>query len=135
MNPTKFDPRRPLFVAQPFAAFGKSWTAETPFPWEDFGMDYQDGVIHQLFANRNLQHRADLEGSLVNEAKKAVGDGLEDMPLDALHNLVEKINRLIKPKCINDKQYSQRKCPSSRIKDKQIGLIRRWRSTYGYMED
>lgn len=134
MSRLRFDPRRPLFVAQPFQAFNKVWAVESPFPWEDMGLDYQDNTIHQLYATYFLTHRPDLESEFVEEASKAVGDGLEAMPIDALHTLVNTINRSVREKCKTDKEFSIKKCTMSRIKDKQIGLIRRWRMTYGNLE-
>lgn len=135
MTRLRFDPRRPLFVAsQPLVSAGKVWAVEANFPWEDMGLDYQEPIIHQLFESNLLHHRPDLEESYIEEAEKAVGDGLEEMPIDALHLLVQKINKTVRLKCRTDKEYGQRKCPISRIKDKQIGLIRRWRLTYGHLE-
>jgi hypothetical protein len=124
-----------LFVTQPFTAFGKPWAVEAPFPWEDLGLEYQDNVIHQLYESNFLVHRPDLEGQFIEEAKRVVGDGLEEMPLDAIHLIVEKINKSVRLKSRNEKEYAMKKCPFSRIKDKQIGLLRRWRLTYGHMED
>jgi hypothetical protein len=131
----RFDPRRPLFVAtQPLQAFGKVWPVESPFPWEDMGMGYQEDTIHHLYASNMLQHRPDLEGSLAEHTRKAIGDGLESYTIDALHQLVDKINKDVRLLCKTQKEFSLKKCPSSRIKDRQIGLIRRWRSTYGDLE-
>ena len=135
MTRLRFDPRRPLFVTQSFTAFGKTWAVEAPFPWEDLGLDYQEPTIHQLFASNYLIHRPDLENSFAEESTKVVGDGLEEMPQDAINLLVEKINRMVRQKCKTDKEFSLKKCPSSKIKDKQIGLLRRWRMTYGHMEN
>lgn len=130
-----FDPRRPLFVSsQPLQAFGKVWAVESHFPWEDMGMDYQDNTIHQMYASNLVQHRPDLEGMFIQTAEKAVGDGLETMPLAALHMLVDKINKDIKPKCKNAKEFHQRRVPHSKIQWRQVDLIRRWRKTYGHME-
>lgn len=135
MSRLRFDPRRPLFVIQPFQAFNKVWAVESNFPWEDMGMDYQEDTIHQLYNNNFLVHRPDLEGAFIEEAEKAVGDGLEAMTIEALHTLVQTINKSVRVKCKTDKEYSLKKCPMSRIKDKQTGLIRRWRMTYGKLEN
>jgi hypothetical protein len=131
----RFDPRRPIFATgQSFQAFGKVWAADSPFPWEDMGMDYQEPVIHQLYESGFLAHRPDLEDFFMEESRKAVGDGLESFNLDELHNLVKRINKDIMGKCKNPNDYRLKRCPSSKIKDKQIGLIRRWRNTYGHLE-
>lgn len=129
-----FDPRRPLFVTQPLQAFGKIWASESHFPWEEMGMDYQDNTIHQMYASNLLQHRPDLEGLFIDITDKATGDGLDEMPLEALHMLREKLNKLVKLKCKTEKEAHQRKVPFSRIQWKQVDLIRRWRKTYGFIE-
>ena len=134
MSRLRFDPRRPLFVAQPLQAFGKVWEVESHFPWEEQGMDYQAPDIHMLYNNNFLQHRPDLESYFVEEAKKAVGDGLEQYTIEALHNLVDTINKKIKPKCKTAKEFHQRKVPHSKIQWRQVDLIRRWRKTYGHLE-
>lgn len=135
MSRLRFDPRRPLFVStQPLQAFGKVWAVESPFPWEDMGMDYQEDTIHRLYGSGLLSHRPDLESSFIEIAKKANGDGLESYTIEALHQLVFKLNKDVKAKCKTAKEFSLKKCPTSRIKDKQIGYIRRWRSTYGNLE-
>ena len=133
MSRLRFDPRRPLFVAsQPLSAYGRLWPVEAPFPWEDLGMDYQEATIHQLYANNALQHRPDLEGSF--KEIKVIGDGLDQLPIDALHHLRDTINKQVKAKCKTAKEYSIKMCAFSRIKDKQIAKIRNWRSAYGDME-
>ena len=135
MTRLHFDPRRPLFVTQSFQAFNRVWAVESNFPWEDMGMSYQEDTIHQLYNYNFLNHRPDLETLFVDESRKAVGDGLEELPLDGLHMLVQTINKQVRDKCKTDKEFSLKKCPMSRIKDKQIGLIRRWRMTYGNLEN
>ena len=135
MTRLRFDPRRPLFVSQQFTAFGKTWAVDAPFAWEDLGLEYQDDTVHQLYNNYFLNHREDLESIFVEDAKRVVGDGLEEMPLDAIHLIVEKINKSVRLQCRTDKEYSIKKCPFSKIKDKQIGLLRRWRMTYGSLEN
>lgn len=134
MSRLRFDPRRPLFVSQPFSAFNRVWAVESNFPWEEMGMDYQGDTIHQLYSGGMLQHRPDLESVFIEEAVKAVGDGLEQYTIEALHNLVGTINNKIKPKCKSAKEFHQRKVPHSRIQWRQVDLIRRWRKTYGHLE-
>lgn len=135
MSRLHFDPRRPLFVSnQPLQAFGKVWAVGSPFPWEDMGMDYQENTIHHLYNSGSLSHRPDLESEFMEIAKKANGDGLESYTIEALHQLRIKLNKDVKAKCKTAKEFSLKQVAFSRIKDKQIGLIRRWRSTYGNLE-
>lgn len=98
------------------------------------GMSYQEDTIHMLYGSGRLSHRPDLEGIFREEAKKANGDGLESMTIEALHQLRIKLNKDVKAKCKTAKELSQKQVPISRIKDKQIGFIRRWRATYGNLE-
>jgi hypothetical protein len=130
-----FDSRRPLFVAQPFNAYGKNWTVDDHYPWELMGVDFQDPKLHMLYNNNFLQHRPDLEGSMLDVVEKTIGDGLESMTIEALHNLVDSINRQVKAKVSTARDYDKKKCATSVIKGKQIGKIRSWRAAYGRMEN
>jgi hypothetical protein len=130
----RFDPRRPLFVSQEFKLSNKTWTLETHFPWETFGWDYQGNEIHFYYDNYYLNHRPDLETSMMDVVNKTIGDGLEAMTIEALHDLRNTINRQVKAKAANPREYQKKACAFSRIKDKQIGKIRSWRSAYGHME-
>jgi hypothetical protein len=130
-----FDSRRPLFVAQPFQAYGKNWTVDDHFPWELIGIDFQDRSLHMLYDNNFLQHRPDLESSMLDIVKKTIGDGLESLTIEALHNLRDSINKQVKAKVSTARDYEKKKCAFSSIKDKQIGKIRSWRAAYGHMEN
>lgn len=134
MSRLRFDPRRPLFVSQPFQLSNKIWTVDSHFPWETLGMNYQGNEIHFYYDNYYLNHRPDLEGSMLDIVDKTVGDGLESMTIEALHDLRNIINRQVKLKAANPREYQKKHCAFSRIKDKQIGKIRSWRAAYGHME-
>jgi len=131
----RFDPRRPLFVAQPLQAFGKVWEVGLHFPWEEQGMDYQEGTIHQLYSTGMLQHRPDLESSMIDIIEQTIGDGLESLTLEALHNLRDSINKRVKARVTTQRDYDKKHVAFSRIKDKQIAKIRSWRAAYGHMEN
>lgn len=134
MTRLRFDPRRPLFIALPFTSDGKNWQVGEHYPWEEMQLEYQDDTVHNLFGCGFVHHNPELEGSFLEEAEIAVGDGLEQMPLDALHKLVDNINKKVKDKCKTEKEYTYRKCKKSTIKDRQIAHIRTWRRAYGHME-
>lgn len=127
-----FNPSRPVFVKQDgLQAAGAVWKQGDRFKWEHFGTPHD--IIQQMFFNDQLYHNEEFEEEAVT--KIAIGDGLEELNVDQLHILVEKINAKVKDKVKTPKEFSLKKCPTSKIKEKQIGLIRRWRSTYGEMEN
>ena len=127
-----FNPSRPVFIKQDgIQAAGKVWKKGERFNWEFFGTPHD--VIQQLFFNDMLHHNEDLEEQSVSRI--AVGDGLEEYSIDQLHLLVDNINGKVKAKTKNSKEFLQKKCSHSKIKDKQIGLIRRWRISYGELEN
>ena len=134
MSRLRFDPRRPLFVSQPFQVSNKIWTVDSHFPWEMLGMDYQGSEIHFYYDNYYLNHRPDLESSMLDVVNKTIGDGLESMTIEALHDLRNIINKQVKAKAANPREYQKKHCAFSAIKDKQIGKIRSWRAAYGHME-
>lgn len=126
-----FNPSRPVFVKRDgLQAAGKVWKQGERFNWEFFGTPHD--IIQQLFFNDDLYHNEEFEEEVVKRI--AIGDGLEDLNIDQLQILVENINGKVKAKTTTNKEFLQKKCATSKVKDKQIGLIRRWRSTYGEME-
>lgn len=123
-NPMQLD--RPLFVKVPFDGHSKSWKKGQHFPWQEMSMDVD--VVHRLFLEGFIHHNAELE------AGAKVGDGLEMLDIDSLHAIVKDINEAVKKHTRNKTEYEKKKCATSKIVDKQRGLIRRWRNLYGEME-
>jgi hypothetical protein len=80
-----------------------------------------------------LHHNEALEE--VAAKKVSIGDGLEEYSVDQLHLLVANIHGKVKAKTKNSTEFMQKKCATSKIKDKQVGLIRRWRISYGDLEN
>ena len=78
---------------------------------------------------------SDEELEEVAAKKVSIGDGLEEYSVDQLHLLVANINGKVKAKTKNSTEFMQKKCATSKIKDKQVGLIRRWRISYGDLEN
>ena len=127
-----FNPSRPVYVKQnDIQMAGKFWKKGERFNWDFFGTPYE--TIQQMFFNDQLHHNEELEEVAVTRI--AIGDGLAELSLDQLHALVENINGKVKAKTKDTKEFIQKKCSVSRIKDKQIGLIRRWRTSYGELEN
>jgi len=127
-----FNPSRPVFVKQnDIQMAGKVWKKGDRFQWEFFGTPHD--VLQQLFFNDMLHHNEELEEIAVT--KISVGDGLEQYSVDQLHLLVDNINGKVKAKTKDNREFLQKKCTTSKIKDKQIGLIRRWRISYGELEN
>lgn len=127
-----FNPSRPVYVKQnDLQLAGKFWKKGERFNWDFFGTPYE--VVQQLFFNDMLHHNEGLEEVAVTRI--AIGDGLAELSLEQLQALVENINGKVKAKTKDSKEFLQKKCSVSRIKDKQIGLIRRWRTSYGELEN
>lgn len=127
-----FNPSRPAYVKQDgIQLAGKVWKKGERFNWEFFGISQE--IIQQLFFNDMLQHNEELEE--VAAKKVSIGDGLEEYSVDQLHLLVANINGKVKAKTKNSTEFMQKKCATSKIKDKQVGLIRRWRMSYGDLEN
>ncbi len=133
MNPTVdrlFNPSRPLFVKVPFQSGGKFWERGERYNWEFFHAPVD--MVRILFQQDFVGHNPYLEEEVAK--KVTIGDGLEELTIDQLHVLVNNINAKVKAKTENSGEFLTKKCATSKVKDKQIGLIRRWRLTYGELE-
>ena len=122
--PFQFD--RPVFVKTPIQARGRIWEVDSIFKWKEMQLD-----AHRIVTMYNqgfLYHDDELEASVDNTR---IGDGLDELDLESLHNLVKNINIKVKEKARNEKEYQQKKCKVSAIKARQVGIIRNWRHTYG----
>ena len=127
-----FNPSRPVYVKiNNLQMAGKFWKKGERFNWNFFGISYE--TIQQMFFNDMLNHNEELEEVAVTRI--AIGDGLAELSLDQLHALVDNLNGKVKAKTKDSKEFLQKKCSISKIKDKQIGLIRRWRMSYGELEN
>lgn len=127
-----FNPSRPVFVkVNNLQSGGRFWKQGDRFNWEFSGASQE--TVQQMFFSDLLHHNEELEDEVVKRI--SIGDGLEDFNIDQLHILVDNINGKVKAKAKTNKEFLLKKCVTSRIKDKQIGLIRRWRSNYGEMEN
>lgn len=129
-NNAFFQQNRPLFVKYALQAAGSFWKVGERFNWEFLQIPIDK--VHNLFLQGFVHHNPELEEEVVK--KITIGDGLEEYNVDQLHVLVGNINARVKGKTKDTSEFLAKKCPTSKIKDKQIGLIRRWRMSYGELE-
>lgn len=127
---TFFNPSRPLFVKVPFQSGGKFWERGERYNWEFFHAPVE--MVKILFQQDFVGHNPELEEEVAK--KIVIGDGLEELTIEQLHVLVNNINAKVKAKTENNAEFISKRCLTSKVKDKQIGLIRRWRLSYGELE-
>jgi len=126
-----FQQNRPLFVkVNDFQSAGKFWKLGERYNWEFLQIPL-DKVLWS-FTQGFTHHNEGLEEEVMK--KVTIGDGLEELDIDQLHVLVSNLNAKVKDKTKDTSEFLAKKCATSKLKDKQIGLIRRWRMTYGDME-
>jgi len=124
---TPFYRDTPVFVKIPFNANGRRWVRGVEFPWLTLGI--KEVRVATLYNQNKLMHNEALEANLPD-----VGDGLDQMNMEELSNLVSAINEKVKLATKTKTEFGKKKCKISRVHAKQIGLIRRWRSNFGTIE-
>lgn len=125
MTPFQYD--RPVFVKIAFDSKGRKWNLQEHYPWKELSVDTRKAEV--LYNNGFLYHNSELED------KAKVGDGLDSLDKESLAVLVKSINDKVKAKTSTEAEFTRKKCKSSKILDKQRGLIRSWRRTYGQLEN
>jgi hypothetical protein len=125
MMPFQYD--RPVFVKVPFTGSKREWKRQEHFPWRELSID--KNAVEALYNNDYLYHNGELED------KAKVGDGLEALDVEALTSVVNSINEKVKAKTTSQAEFDRKKCKKSKIVEKQRGLIRSWRRTYGQLEN
>ncbi len=118
---------RPVFVKVPFTGGNREWKRQEHFPWKELSVD--KNAVEALYNNDYLYHNGELED------KAKVGDGLEALDVEALTSVVNSINEKVKAKTTSQAEFDRKKCKKSKIVEKQRGLIRSWRRTYGQLEN
>lgn len=118
---------RPVFVKVPFTGGNREWKRQEHFPWKELSVDKT--AVEALYNNDYLYHNGELED------KAKVGDGLEALDVEALQSVVNSINEKVKAKTTSQAEFDRKKCKKSKIVEKQRGLIRSWRRTYGQLEN
>lgn len=123
-----FQHARPIYVKIPFRSNAKTYERGEEYPWQTLKVDVEKvtTLFNQGFLHHNDKHE--------EASKGTIGDGLDALSMDELKLVVEKINETVKTKARNNTEYLRKKVPTSKVKEKQIGHIRRWRMTYGDME-
>ena len=122
--PFQFD--RPVFVRIPFDGHKRTFKVGDEFKWKELGVN--ELRVEILYNKGWLHHNSDME------VKTKVGDGLEELTVEGLHDIVNSINDKVKAKTNSKLEFDNKKCKKSKIADKQRGLIRSWRRKYGHLE-
>jgi len=122
--PFQFD--RPVFVRIPFDGHKRTFKVGDEFKWKELGVN--ELRVEILYNKGWLHHNSDME------VKTKVGDGLEELTVEGLHDIVKSINDKVKAKTNSKLEFDSKKCKKSKIADKQRGLIRSWRRKYGHLE-
>jgi hypothetical protein len=123
-----FQHNRPVFCKTPFRSNAKNYKRGDEYPWQTLGVDIDK--VTSLYTQGYIHHHEENE----EKSKGVIGDGLTELSMDELNLLVKSINKTVESKAVNKTEFIKKKVPSSKLKDKQIGYIRRWRMTYGHME-
>lgn len=119
MTKLPFQIDRPVFVRIPFKARNKLWKQGEHLPWKE--MSFEQDRIQILFSQGYVIHSEEQEVTM------QVGDGLEALDVEGLNQIVKEYNdRLTKVTTIKN-VLQRRKCPTSKLADRQRGLIRSWR--------
>lgn len=119
-----FQMDRPLFCKTHQTAMGRTYEPGSLFDWKKLKIDPK--VIQIMYVNDQFYHSDELEETLA----PTVGDGLDELNIESLHKIVDRINT--KVKSLDDDKI--RPCKKSNIKVKQAALIRSWRLYHGEHE-
>jgi hypothetical protein len=121
---------RPVFCKWDGLSFrGKTYKVGQILKWQE--MQLPQDRIQIMYNQGMLYHDAELEAQ---QEERIIGDGLDLLDIESLHALVKKINDKVKLVAKSEDDFAKKKCAMSKIKDKQVGLIRRWRTVYGHLE-
>lgn len=116
---------RPVFVKMPFSAFGRSWERGDEFNWINQNFRAEDW-FQQLKNVSALYNKGFLHHDRHKEKANKVGDRLSEMNGEQLYHLVSQLNAIVKQRTTSAQEFKDKKCKSSKIDDKQRGLIRQW---------
>ena len=121
---------KPLFVRSRHKTIkfkGKEWFYNQYFPWQELGMP--EDKIRILFDIGMVYHNENLE----KEVK--VGDRLVEINDEDILKLIRLTNSELKKRAANDTEFGRIKIKQSKIRDKQIGLIRSWMNRFPTLAD
>ena len=120
MTPFQFD--EPVFVRDrynPITMKGKVYRYNDHFPWRELGLD-EDRALALYNADR-IYHNE----SLIETTHLVAPSLLTPTNLETLVNL---LNAEIKKKTTSVNQYNKKKVKQSKIREKQLGLLKTWRA-------
>lgn len=121
----------PVFVRSfhfPVVCQGKTFVKDQHFPWKEMGLDAK--IVEQLFAIDRLYHNPELE-----KAAK-VGDRLEELTPTNLQKLYTLVNSDMKTVLkVSKADFTRYKIKHSKVREKQIGLMRSWVSSNSKWEE
>lgn len=112
----------PTFVKsyyEPVIWKGREYKFGEHFPWKELFVPEE--VAEVLFSSGQIYHNPDLE------VEQKVGDGLESLTPTNLDSLIRRINGEIKSKITTTNEYNSKKIKLSKVREKQIALIRTWK--------
>lgn len=107
----------PVYVKIPFTAYGKYWKKHELFEWQ-IQHNSEASRVAQLYNAGYIHH----DEERMKEEKS--GDRLMEMNSEQLYRVVVGINDYIKKNTSSNTEFTKKKCKLSKIKDKQVGLIR-----------
>lgn len=105
---------------------GRKYKVGDHLPWKELHVSYD--VVKKMMDLHYLHHSDE------RTVDHKVGDGLDTMTIEELENLVDSLNAKVKENTATEIAYNKYKCKRSKIRDKQMGLIRSWRRHYGKFE-
>lgn len=121
---------KPLFVRSRHKSViwkGKEWTYNDLVPWQEVGIP--EDKIKILFDIGLVYHNESLE----KETK--VGDRLVEINDEDILKLIRLANSELKKRAANDTEFGRIKIKQSKVRDKQIGLIRSWMNRFPTLAD
>lgn len=116
-----FNTNVPVFVRsfyRPIIWQGKKFHHNEHFPWQEMNMPYE--TAKTLFYSEQLYHNPELE------KQTRVGDQLEALEMPQIEKLVGLLNAEVKERTVSTQEYNKKKLKQSRVRDRQVGLIRSW---------
>lgn len=111
----------PVYVKFPFSNGSKHMEVGKEWNWKAEGVDYV--TVMSLYNSDYLLQK--------DEPIIRVGDGLDELEIETLHDIVDRINAKV---ATSGKDAANKRCQKSTVKQKQVGLIRGWRVNYGELE-
>lgn len=125
---------RPVFVRKSFNAFGKTWDRGENFNWINQAFRAEDWE-QQLHNVHNLYLSGFVHHDTSKEQQNKVGDRLSEFNPEKLYSLVQQMNYIVKAQTNSQTEYTNKKIKTSKIADKQRGILRRWLYSNGWAHE